>query len=50
MPFHPRASWNANLSIINTLRQMETMNDALKFPVLQDNPPDAARTRHVRKL
>ena len=37
--FQPRASWNANLSIINTLRQLETTNGALKFPALQDNPP-----------
>jgi HK97 family phage major capsid protein len=36
--FQPRASWNASLSIINTLRQMETTNGALKFPALQDNP------------
>jgi HK97 family phage major capsid protein len=36
--FQLRASWNANLSIINTLRQMETTNCALKFPGLQDNP------------
>ncbi|OBJ90902.1 phage major capsid protein [Mycobacterium asiaticum] len=37
--FQPNAVWNANLSIINTLRQMETTNGALKFPGLQDNPP-----------
>jgi HK97 family phage major capsid protein len=37
--FQPRASWNANLSIIKTLRQQETSNGALKFPALQDNPP-----------
>jgi HK97 family phage major capsid protein len=37
--FQPRASWNANLIIINTLRQMETTNGALKFLALQDNPP-----------
>ena len=35
----PNASWNANLSIINALRQLETTNGALKFPGLQDNPP-----------
>ncbi|MDT5050375.1 MAG: hypothetical protein QOG75_6279, partial [Mycobacterium sp.] len=35
--FQPRASWTANLAIINTLRQMETTNGALKFPALQDN-------------
>ncbi|WP_319454254.1 MULTISPECIES: phage major capsid protein [unclassified Mycobacterium] len=45
--FQPRASWNANLSIINTLRQMETTNGALKFPGLQDNPPMLlGRTMH----
>jgi HK97 family phage major capsid protein len=38
--FQPNASWNANLSIINTLRQMETSNGALKFPGLQSNPPN----------
>ena len=37
--FQPRASWNANLSTINALRQAETSNGALKFPGLQDNPP-----------
>ena len=37
--FQPRASWNANLSIINTLPQMETTNGVLKLPGLQDNPP-----------
>ena len=36
--FQPRASWNANLSIINTLRPIKTTNGALKFPGLQDNP------------
>lgn len=37
--FQPRAVWNANLAIINTLRQFETTNGALKFPELQANPP-----------
>jgi len=37
--FQPNAQWCANLSIINTLRQFETSNGALKFPSLQDNPP-----------
>ncbi len=37
--FQARASWNANLSIINTMRQFETTNGALKFPSLQDDPP-----------
>lgn len=37
--FQPNAQWCANLSIINTLRQFETTNGALKFPSLQDNPP-----------
>lgn len=37
--FQPNASWAANLSILNTLRQFETTNGALKWPSLQDNPP-----------
>ncbi len=37
--FQPRAVWNANLTILNTLRQFETSNGALKFPELQANPP-----------
>lgn len=37
--FQPRASWNANLTILNTIRQFETTNGALKFPELQSNPP-----------
>ena len=37
--FQPRAAWNANLAILNTLRQFETTNGALKFPELQSNPP-----------
>lgn len=37
--FQANASWCANLSILNTLRQMETTNGALKFPGLQDTPP-----------
>lgn len=37
--FQPRAQWNANLAIINTLRQFETTNGALKFPELANNPP-----------
>jgi HK97 family phage major capsid protein len=28
-----------HLSIVNTLRQQETSNGALKFPALQDDPP-----------
>jgi HK97 family phage major capsid protein len=36
--FQPNAKWTANLSIINSLRQFETTNGALKFPALQDNP------------
>ncbi|MEV6847623.1 phage major capsid protein [Actinoplanes sp. NPDC051411] len=34
--FSPRAQWMANLATINTLRQMETTNGALKFPELAD--------------
>ncbi|WP_370329180.1 phage major capsid protein [Mycolicibacterium hippocampi] len=37
--FQPRAQWNANLAIINALRQFETTNGALKFPELAQNPP-----------
>lgn len=37
--FQPNAQWCANLAIINTLRQFETSNGALKFPALQDNQP-----------
>ncbi|MEZ0341531.1 phage major capsid protein [Mycobacterium sp. pV006] len=37
--FQPNAQWCAHLAIINTLRQFETTNGALKFPTLQDNPP-----------
>ncbi|OBI90029.1 phage major capsid protein [Mycobacterium asiaticum] len=37
--FQPRAVWNANLSTINSLRQFETTNGALKFPSLQNDPP-----------
>lgn len=37
--FQPNAQWCANLAIINTLRQFETASGALKFPGLQDNPP-----------
>jgi HK97 family phage major capsid protein len=33
------ARWAANLSILNTLRQFETANGALKFPSLQNTPP-----------
>lgn len=36
--FQPRAVWNANLAIINTLRQFETSNGALKFSELAQNP------------
>lgn len=37
--FQPNAQWASNLAIVNTLRQLETSNGALKFPSLQDNPP-----------
>lgn len=37
--FQPNASWNANLSILNAMRQFETTNGALKFPELAQNPP-----------
>ncbi|AFC44581.1 hypothetical protein OCU_33620 [Mycobacterium intracellulare ATCC 13950] len=37
--FQPRASWNANLAILNSLRQFETSNGALKFPEMAANPP-----------
>ena len=37
--FQPNAQWVGNLAVINTLRQFETSNGALKFPALQDNPP-----------
>ncbi|OBI53465.1 hypothetical protein A5707_11370 [Mycobacterium kyorinense] len=37
--FQPRASWNANLSILNTIRQFETTNGAKAFPELNTTPP-----------
>ncbi|GAB7144426.1 phage major capsid protein [Mycobacterium riyadhense] len=37
--FQARASWCANLAILNTIRQFETTNGALKFPELSANPP-----------
>jgi HK97 family phage major capsid protein len=37
--FQPNASWTANLGVINTLRQLETTNGALRFPSLQETPP-----------
>ena len=37
--FQPRASWCANLAILNTIRQFETSNGALKFPELAASPP-----------
>jgi HK97 family phage major capsid protein len=37
--FQPNASWNANLAILNTIRQFETTNGSLKFPELAQNPP-----------
>mgnify|MGYP005818197653 CR=1 FL=1 len=37
--FQPNARWAMNLAVINTLRQFETSNGALKFPALQDDPP-----------
>jgi predicted phage gp36 major capsid-like protein len=30
----------ANLAVLNMLRQMETSAGALKFPAMQDNPPE----------
>jgi HK97 family phage major capsid protein len=36
--FQPNASWAANLTILNVLRQFETGSGALKFPGLQANP------------
>jgi HK97 family phage major capsid protein len=37
--FQANAQWAAALATLNTLRQFETSNGALKFPSLQDNPP-----------
>ncbi|MGP3708943.1 phage major capsid protein [Gordonia paraffinivorans] len=37
--YQPNAGWAANLAILNTARQFETTNGALKFPSLQDTPP-----------
>lgn len=37
--FQPGAQWASHLGVINTLRQFETSNGALKFPSLQDTPP-----------
>jgi HK97 family phage major capsid protein len=37
--FQPSASFNANLAVINNLRQTEATNRELKLPGLQDNPP-----------
>lgn len=37
--FNPNASWLGNLGWINTTRQFETGNGALKFPELAANPP-----------
>ena len=37
--FQPNARWMINLSTLNSARQFETTNGALKFPSLQDNPP-----------
>lgn len=37
--FQPRAAWNANLAVLNTIRQFETSNGAKMFPELQANPP-----------
>ncbi|WP_264992882.1 phage major capsid protein [Mycobacterium montefiorense] len=36
--FQPKASWTANLSILNLARQFETASGSLKFPGLQFNP------------
>ncbi|CAM3108611.1 phage major capsid protein [Mycobacterium intermedium] len=37
--FQPRASWNANLAILNTIRQFESGNGARLHPELSLNPP-----------
>ncbi|MER5944161.1 phage major capsid protein [Streptomyces sp. NPDC001928] len=37
--WQPRAQWMAHLATINTFRQFETTNGALKFPELTGNPP-----------
>ncbi|WP_280414867.1 phage major capsid protein [Nocardia carnea] len=38
--FQANASWAGHLATLNTLRQMETTNGALKFPGLHNNPPN----------
>ncbi len=38
--FQSNASWMASLSVLNGARQLETTNGAVKFPALQDNPPN----------
>jgi HK97 family phage major capsid protein len=40
-----RAQWVSNLSVINTLAQMETAAGALKFPGLHTDPPTLLRRR-----
>jgi len=37
--FQANPRFAANLSILNTLRQLETSNGSLTFPALQDDPP-----------
>ena len=37
--FRPNASWNANLTILNSIRQFGTLNGALKFSELAMKPP-----------
>lgn len=37
--FSGNAQFCANLGVLNSLRQLETTNGALRFPELRDNPP-----------
>jgi HK97 family phage major capsid protein len=37
--FQAGARWAANLSILNTWRQFQTVNGSLTFPALQNDPP-----------
>jgi hypothetical protein len=37
--FQPRPVWHGNLSILNSIRALETTNGAIRFPKLQSNPP-----------
>lgn len=41
--FSARAQWAANLATINTFAQFETVNGALKFPEIRQNPPQLLR-------